>query len=494
MARSYYGHDRKRGRVAGRRNSWPAACLISILPLLAACDSLVDAAGFGNGSWQETVSVAPAPQPSKKRNADPAYSARVSETQGVLNDLEYDAGPTDGIMGPRTEAAIRHFQADADLPVDGNVSSNLSAALLREYDLRKGVADAAEPTATTRTSTALVTKPGGQDERDAFDGKAGRRIATIGLAENPVPTDRQKWAAGTAAATAVPPKSWPGRNDSVAPEPYYEIGDNYIYSNGRIETAVRIEGSLVHWVANDGSRYLASSNFVMPPVKWENGDGAVESTVVSSSSVTWPPARIDDVVYTAKPVELNAGRRLHEAWSGEWRCGAGEWSTLAVPAGKFDVVKITCEKTSRAPGEWRRRVWYYAPDLRHFVRKEETVDIGRSPTVMELIAIHPDRSSWTSPARSGFNWAIQKLLDRGTVGDSFEWTVADSGIEFDIVLTGEMRTADSSSCRRYVVVRKKPGNPRILPALACRDGVSGRWKIPGLEKGSIMPTEELASR
>jgi TPR repeat protein/S1-C subfamily serine protease len=49
--------------------------------------------------------------------------------QQRLADLGYDPGPVDGAVGPRTRAAIRAFQADAGLPVDGRISEALFAAL-----------------------------------------------------------------------------------------------------------------------------------------------------------------------------------------------------------------------------------------------------------------------------------------------------------------------------------------------------------------------------
>ncbi len=42
----------------------------------------------------------------------------VAGTQSGLKDLGYYPGPVDGILGPRTRAAIRAFQKDHRLPVD----------------------------------------------------------------------------------------------------------------------------------------------------------------------------------------------------------------------------------------------------------------------------------------------------------------------------------------------------------------------------------------
>lgn len=468
------------------------------MPFLTACDSLLDAAGLERKSAQasDTPGTAanaggvPTPKPHKKRPLDLAGSTKVDAIQAMLNELGYDAGPIDGIIGPRTEAAIQEFQVDANMPVDGRISSELSTALQGEYELRNG----SNRETIGQRKTAPLTGPDGHAGAEEEDSVGGHPNAAE-LGETPIAIHDRNSAAGTvASSTGASPKPALERVYGITDEPHYETGDNYIYSNGRIETAVKINGHLVHWVANDGSRYTALGNFVMPPVTLENRSGSVESIVETSSSGTWPPAEADVVVIAARPSEPGVSRRLYEAWAGEWVCGVGGQSTIAVPAGRFDVVKIGCEKSSRAPGEWRRQVWYYAPAIRHFVRKEEAADVGQMPVAMELIAIRPGRNNWTRSARSGFKWAIQKLLDGGAIGDSIEWAVADSGIKFDIQLTGEMATAGSIICRRYMVVRKMPGEPRAFPALACRDGVSGQWKIPGLEKGSVLPADVLASR
>ena len=41
--------------------------------------------------------------------------------QGLLNDAGYDAGRADGIFGARTDSAVREFQIDNRLAVDGIV-------------------------------------------------------------------------------------------------------------------------------------------------------------------------------------------------------------------------------------------------------------------------------------------------------------------------------------------------------------------------------------
>lgn len=54
--------------------------------------------------------------------------------QRALAELGYDPGPADGLPGPATRAAVRAFQADAGLPVDGEISQGLIDHLARAFD------------------------------------------------------------------------------------------------------------------------------------------------------------------------------------------------------------------------------------------------------------------------------------------------------------------------------------------------------------------------
>ena len=53
----------------------------------------------------------------------------VTELQGWLYQLGYNPGSTDGIFGPKTEKAVKAFQRDTDLQVDGIVGPATRASL-----------------------------------------------------------------------------------------------------------------------------------------------------------------------------------------------------------------------------------------------------------------------------------------------------------------------------------------------------------------------------
>jgi len=53
----------------------------------------------------------------------------VKTLQGYLYQLGYNPGSTDGIFGPKTEKAVKAFQRDYDLVIDGIVGPATWASL-----------------------------------------------------------------------------------------------------------------------------------------------------------------------------------------------------------------------------------------------------------------------------------------------------------------------------------------------------------------------------
>jgi tetratricopeptide (TPR) repeat protein len=53
----------------------------------------------------------------------------IADVQRWLNKLGYDAGMPDGLLGHRTKAAIRAYQNDYGLPVDGEITGGLLRSL-----------------------------------------------------------------------------------------------------------------------------------------------------------------------------------------------------------------------------------------------------------------------------------------------------------------------------------------------------------------------------
>ena len=61
-----------------------------------------------------------------------ANTEQVRHVQQKLNNLGYHAGSVDGVLGPRTESALRRFQHARNLDTTGHIDSKTLAFLNRE--------------------------------------------------------------------------------------------------------------------------------------------------------------------------------------------------------------------------------------------------------------------------------------------------------------------------------------------------------------------------
>lgn len=87
---------------------------------------------MGDPAWKKSSTAQSAPV---TQSAPQAVAAQGNLNQAVISLQSqlaargYDPGPIDGVMGERTRAAIRAYQRDRQMPVDGQVSQALVASL-----------------------------------------------------------------------------------------------------------------------------------------------------------------------------------------------------------------------------------------------------------------------------------------------------------------------------------------------------------------------------
>lgn len=86
--------------------------------------------------WQPGSDVASAQTPTRRQT--------INAIQRSLNELGYDAGVADGLLGDKTRAAIRDYQADHGLSVDGQPSQALREHLTQTVRTAQSGADVRE--------------------------------------------------------------------------------------------------------------------------------------------------------------------------------------------------------------------------------------------------------------------------------------------------------------------------------------------------------------
>jgi len=85
---------------------------------------------LGKPAWKQgasgTGTAAPVANGGGATRAPVANSSTVAAIQQQLNRLGYDAGAADGLIGPRTANAIRQYQRDHNLLIDGRATPELA--------------------------------------------------------------------------------------------------------------------------------------------------------------------------------------------------------------------------------------------------------------------------------------------------------------------------------------------------------------------------------
>jgi hypothetical protein len=90
-----------------------------------------------------------------------AMNGDVRSVQMALKDKGHDPGPIDGVMGPRTSAAIKEFQQKENLPTTGQLDAETKAKL---NVASSSSGSSASPSASTpSTSSSPSASPSGTD-------------------------------------------------------------------------------------------------------------------------------------------------------------------------------------------------------------------------------------------------------------------------------------------------------------------------------------------
>jgi len=368
------------------------------------------------GQPQDDLEAAAA-QDGSTENSDAAETKATREmiltAQRLLAGLGYEPGPFDGLDGPKTQGAVRRYQADAGLPANGQITKALV----------EGLSKMDRDTAGRTYDLDLVGK-------------------TL---------------------------------------PLYAPGDIFMYSDGRTETVTGIDGDQVQWQSNDGTVITAHRDFVLPATHRETDLLSEQTTVDIRPGALWPLKAGREVSFTAKTkVTHKASPGTRREFTSQWRCLVEPQQTVSVAAGTFEALRVACRTSTPSSQGPSERVWYYAPRIRHYVRREERFESPASVSHVELVGVQLEGKGWPPATRAGLGWALQQALETKTEKQSIEWH--SSGVDAKVTIrpTTAIVAGDSPYCRTFEQTVRHPRGQRIYPGKACRNP-SGQWLIPGLE-------------
>jgi len=390
---------------------------------LSACDKLSDLGlAIDPARPAPSASVAAAQPPEEAAPKESSFEATVRGVQQNLNSLGYEAGPIDGLIGPKTRAAIRDYQADQGLSPDGQVS----------YALLEQIESSMAPLETVAT---------------------------------------------------------PSKGETTTIEPMYEAGDIYAYSNGVIETILAVDGDVVIRQTNRGVHTVAHKNFILPTISLRSEAYSSRSAIDTPPDTLWPNTFGEEIFFASQTRVRDSTHPDQETNSVEkWRCMLTGTETVSVAAGTFDSLRIVCRLLNQSARLPKERIWFFAPEVGHYVRRDDLYGSAELNRRVELVAIRPGTGGWPPAARAGLGWARQHSLEALASGEITDWQSSGVRARVSIKPAAKFRRDDGTYCRNYVEALTKGSLARNYPGLACRQP-SGDWLIPGFETSGDLESE-----
>lgn len=152
--------------------------------------------------------------------------------------------------------------------------------------------------------------------------------------------------------------------------PRYEVGQAFVFDNGRVERVESVDGSRVTWVARSGRTYVRDINPIVPILEWSYRGQSGTRRIVGDAAGIWPLATGRSTRFQAINETRDGERRIRRSVH-LWTCAVRAERQLTVPAGTFAVLPIVCDRFSPESMRVLERIaWDYAPEVGHYVRRE----------------------------------------------------------------------------------------------------------------------------
>lgn len=260
----------------------------------------------------------------------------------------------------------------------------------------------------------------------------------------------------------------------------YEVGDRYIYAGGITHDVVEIDGGRVKWRTSEGETFTAPQSVGLPVLEWAYGSWRGRNRSSRDAEASWPPARGATVSFDVSSQEWNVedeGSPPGYASPLRWSCLNEGQREIEVPAGRFAVEAIICERWPVPAGDWHKRIWYYAPLVGHFVRRDDLDSAGRRIESLTLVAALPGGGK---VVQDGLRSMLRNSLSSRARNEPAVWTDPESGTRYVVRVTRDFEGAGGKACRAYTISRAGSNRRRDFPGVSCYDASKKQWRAPGL--------------
>ena len=266
--------------------------------------------------------------------------------------------------------------------------------------------------------------------------------------------------------------------------PTYQPGTTFVYSNGEVDLVSGAEGGDMKWIRSDGTSYTAHRNFLLPWSNWASDKQRGTATISEEADALWPLHEGAEVAFSANvTVQRRDDPNSTERRVDRWRCRNDGRQDLTVRAGKFETLVFVCGRGANPASPEVVWTWYYATNVRHYVRVVESDPKRETTRTVDLVAVRPGAPNWPPIVRAALGRAVVHALETPEKESKMLWT--SSGVNTRVTIEAKSRfiAPNGSQCRRFKQTWSENGRHRNFHASACKTE-AGRWQIPGLESST----------
>jgi len=259
--------------------------------------------------------------------------------------------------------------------------------------------------------------------------------------------------------------------------PAYTTGAEYIYQNGEVDRVESVKKNRVKWRRSSGETIVAVPNFMLPRTYWETKTKRGRSVVTDGDGV-WPTKTNETRSFHAvKTIIEGNDEKNMKTRKEDWNCVNEGRSRLSVIAGVFETVRFVCTRADEAKDNPARRIWHYAPDIRHYVRLDEFRSDQPNAHRRELVAIRPSARTWPPVARAALEQRLIAALNETPIGGKAEWKSSGIPTSVTVRIIAEYFDPMGRQCRQYLQEWSEGRTERLYPGVACREK-TGDWRLP----------------
>jgi len=263
---------------------------------------------------------------------------------------------------------------------------------------------------------------------------------------------------------------------SPASLPKYVVGETFEFSDGRIDTVKAVNGERVVWTNKYGVDVQKYRNFIVPDLEWKSSQrsSSLDTDVIPTD--LWPlsPEKISKRFHARQEVTYNEGGRKPLTIDSDWQCRVNGTQIVSVPAGTFETFVVGCYRYRvNSSIKHQTRTFYYAPSLKHFVKRTDEFQRGR-PKTITLVSAGFASSVLGKNEEADLTRTLFKTLNSQPDGQPVTWVTENKKISVKMTPETTYKNADGNICRRYESTYYYQGRVRSNQRTLCKIS-NGTW-------------------